>query len=458
LRALTLTTFFSVALAACSGKATAPNDTAGPAETAAPDPDTGEGVAEVGAEIAEEVMAEVAGEVHVARKNTCTAPASAAVPNARVPAGFCAAIWATDLAQPRGLFVTTTGDVLVVERGQGRVTALWDGDGDGLSGAGERAVLASASGLNHGVSVRGGFLYASSATSVRRWPYAGARSDLGAGEVVVRDIPSAGHSTRTLAFDGAGRLYVSCGSASNVDADSRRSRIRRFDVATVPAGGLAFDAGEVFADGLRNEVGLAFDGQDRLWGVQNGIDMLNRDDLGGDIHNDNPAEIVSRFDTPGAFYGYPFCWTEFRLPANVGKGPGTMWAHEQTINDGTHSDAWCQDPTKVDVPELAMQAHSAPLDLEFYNGDSFPEAYRGDLFITFHGSWNRNPPTGYQVVHVDIDASGHLKAPTSFFENAGQSDDGWPHRPVGIRVGRDGQLFVSSDASSSLIVIGHSGE
>jgi len=100
-----------------------------------------------------------------------------------------------------------------------------------------------------------------------------------------------GHRTRTLAFDSSGRLYVSIGSADNVDEDSFRARIRRFDLnnVTLP---VDFVDGEVFADGLRNEVGLAFDRHNVLWGVENGADKLYRDDLGGDIHNDNPAEEV----------------------------------------------------------------------------------------------------------------------------------------------------------------------
>lgn len=395
------------------------------------------------------------------RTNTCTAPAGAAIDNATVPDGFCASVWADDLAAPRGLFVTDDGDVLVVERSRSQVTVLWDDDHDGVSGEGERAKLAGESGLNHGVTVHDGFLYGSSPTTVFRWPYAaGTRADLGDSEVVVKGIPDGGHSTRTLVFDAGGRLYVSCGSGSNVDSDSRRSRIRRFSIANLPDGGLDFGTGEVFADGLRNEVGLAFDAQGRLWGVQNGMDDIFREELGGDIHDDNPAEMLSRFDTPGAFHGYPFCWAEFKLPQGVGHGPGTMWAHESTIDDGTHTDAWCQSLDHVDPPELAMQAHSAPLDLEFYDGGSFPSSFDGDLFITFHGSWDRDPPTGYKVVHVDVDASGHPSNPEPFFEFSGAGDiaQQWPHRPVGVRVGKDGQLFVSSDASDMIVVIGHQGQ
>src|SRR5690606_4253378 len=136
--------------------------------------------------------------------NTCVTPASAALDDASVPPGFCASIWAADLDTPRGLWVADNGDVLVVERGDSQVTVLWDDDGDGVSGATERARLAGASGLNHGVTVHDGFLYASSASTVYRWAYApGDRVDLGAGVVVVRDIPTGGHTTRTVALDDA---------------------------------------------------------------------------------------------------------------------------------------------------------------------------------------------------------------------------------------------------------------
>ncbi len=381
------------------------------------------------------------------------------VASAYVPDGFCASEWATGLGQPRGIFVAPNGDVLVVERQEGQVTVLWDDDGDRVSGPSERALLAKAPGLNHGVTIHGGFLYASSATTVFRWAYAsGARSDLGAPTTLIRGIPSGGHSTRTLAVDGAGLLYVSVGSGSNVDPDSSRARIRRFPLDAIPDSGVSFGDGEVFADGLRNEVGLAFDGQGRLWGVQNGVDNLQRSDLGGDIHEDNPAEELNLFDTAGRHYGYPYCWSEFLLPPGVGGGPGTQWAHPSFISDGTHTDAWCRDPANVVAPQLAMQAHSAPLDLEFYDGAAFPADHRGDLFVTFHGSWNRAVPTGYKLVRVHFDG-GKPQEPTRFFEYSGAGDfaSAWRHRPVGVRVGKDGQLFVTSDSSGTVVIIGYDG-
>jgi glucose/arabinose dehydrogenase len=392
---------------------------------------------------------------------TCTFPAAALLQNASLPVGFCAWIWASDLGTPRGITTAANGDVLVVERAGGQVTVLFDDDGDGVSGSSERAPLAEAPGLNHGVAIHGGFLYASSASAVYRWAYAaGARADLGAPQTVIQGIPSGGHSTRTLAFDDLGRLYVSVGSKSNLDSNSDRARIRRFSAAQVAAGGVAFDQGEIFADGLRNEVGLAFDPQGVLWGVENGIDNLERADLGGDLHNTNPSEEVNRFAVPGAFYGYPYCWSEYQLAEGVGGGPGTQWLHPAFDDDGVHSDAWCKDPGNVTPPAFAMPAHVAPLDVLFYRGAAFPQDARGDAFVSWHGSWNSDDPVGRKVVRLRFGANGQPQALEPLLEYMGPGDvaGDWPHRPVGLAVDALGRLLVTSDASGAVLAIGYDAE
>nr|PZN15930.1 MAG: hypothetical protein DIU78_25310 [Pseudomonadota bacterium] len=385
----------------------------------------------------------------------CVFPSSAAIEKASVPEGFCAWQWASGVGEARGITVDSEGNVLVVARGDADVVALWDEDGDGVSSDTERAVIASAPGLNHGIALHEGYLYASSATTVYRWPYTANRMPLGNPETVVTGIPSGGHSTRTLALDDA-YLYVSVGSGSNVDSDSTRARIRRFALADLDDGPVAFTQGEVFADGLRNEVGLAFDAQGRLWGVENGRDSLSRADLGGDIHEDNPAEELNLFEEAGRFYGYPYCWTEFVLPDSVGMGAGTQWADPEFMDDGTHTDAWCRDPDNVVPPVLAFQAHSAPLDILFYEGAAFPAEYQGDAIVSLHGSWNRDEPTGYKVVRMPFDDDG---MPTGdvvpLLEYAGPGDDAaeWPHRPVGLAVLPSGVLLVTSDASDAVLAV-----
>ena len=215
---------------------------------------------------------------------------------ASLPEGFSVAHFASARG-PRGMLIVESGDLLVVERrGVSCVSVLWDDNGDDVSDANERACIASSAvGLNHGLAVSGGYLFASSDTTVFRWPYTGTeRADLGPHTVVVQNINAdgnggapRGHTTRTLVFDAAGLLYVSVGSNNNVDADSFRSRIRRFGgVTAADAQPAEFVDGEVWADGLRNEVGLAFDANGTLWGVENGADNLVRDDVGGDVQLD----------------------------------------------------------------------------------------------------------------------------------------------------------------------------
>jgi len=349
---------------------------------------------------------------------------------------------------------------LVVEANSARVLALWDDNHDGRNDNSERAVLAAAAGLNQGIAINGGFLYASSATTVFRWRYvAGMRTNLGAAQTVISNIPGGGHSTRSIAFDNDGLLYVSVGSAGNVDQDSRRSRIVRFDVSTVP---LNWANGEVFADGLRNEVGMALDNTGVMWGVENGCDNLQRSDLGGDIHDDNPGEEVNKFVTPGRFYGYPYCWSEYILP-DFGLGVDTQWYHPQF--QGTYTDAWCRNTNNVVPPVWSLPAHTAPLDMSFYHGHSFPSQYSGGIFVALHGSWNRNPPQGYRVNFLTVENGVPVKEdPFLRFNGNGER---WSNniRPSGLSNNecRDGSgdtkdcLFVTSDATGHIIKIGYYG-
>ena len=383
----------------------------------------------------------------------CGAPSAARIEGGAVPGGLCAWVWARVLAQPRGMIGVEGGDVLVVERGRSRVVALFDGDGDGVSGEDERAVLAEAEGLNHGIALQGAALYASSATTVYRWAYEpGARERLGEPTVVVRGIPSGGHRTRTLIFDAEGRLYVSVGSRANVDPSSARARVMRYALDAGPDGGIEWERGEVWADGLRNEVGLAFDARGRLWGVQNGVDNLARDDLGGDIHADNPAEELNLLDEGGRFHGYPYCWTEYALPRSVGRGRGTQWAHPDFTDDDTHTDAWCRDRASVVPPRFSLPAHTAPLDVMFWRAGALPSALDGDAIVGMHGSWNRPTPIGYQVARIRFE-DGAPRSHEPLLESAGDDARSWRHRPVALARGPRGELLVTSDATGVVLAI-----
>lgn len=401
--------------------------------------------------------------------------------------GFCAGELplSRSIDRPRSIVAVGAADFLTLERGTGSVLLGEDLDGDGIPET--VRTLAQASGLNHGLAVTATHLYASSDTAVYRWPYDPATKTVSDAppQVVIENIDASGrHVTRTLAIDPAAAatntntiLYVSVGSADNVDADSSRSRIRCFDLQDEMQFPLDFQTGIVFADGLRNEVAMEFRPQDNvLWGAGNGPDSLVRSDLGGpDMFNDNPAEEVHRFDMsstnsaqPPQNYGYPYCFREYELGSS-GLGRGTAWAWPSFLDDGTVTDRQCRDVDTYDVPVLAMQAHSAPLGMAFYQYsdnrpaacdgvEPFPESMDGDAFIAFHGSWNRATPTGYKVVHVPITADGTgveggIGAdPVDLLQSAGDGakwSDGF--RPVDVSFDACGRLLVSSDGSRGVL-------
>jgi len=188
--------------------------------------------------------------------------------NAILEVGFCAYEIPIELDKPRSVRAIGISNALVLERGTQSVVYLYDSDGDLV--ADSKRTLATAPSLNHGLVVYDDYIYASSDTIVYRWPFIDDDdfNTIGEMEVVVENMNAdgrggapQGHTTRTLIFDDMGRLYISVGSIDNIDPDSTRSRIRRFDlvnsnITTYP---IDFQTGEIFADGLRNEVGLAFD-------------------------------------------------------------------------------------------------------------------------------------------------------------------------------------------------------
>jgi glucose/arabinose dehydrogenase len=347
------------------------------------------------------------------------APRSTPCPGAIVDAWtsdprLCLYTFADGLGQPRQLAFAPTGELFV---NNGRVTVLYDDDHDGTSRADERATFATAPGLGHGIAFApdARHVYASSQTTVFRWPYQpGARAATAPAEPVVTGIPAGGHVTRTLAFDSRGRLYVSVGSYSNVDTEpaqrDTRAQIRRFTVPDpLPAGGLPYTAGN-------------------------------------DVHNDNPAEKVNLVDGTGAtFYGYPTCFAEYRMPG--GGGPGTLWADASLPPADRQSDAWCRDPANVHPPAFALPAHWAPLGIIEYQGTALPFGH--DLLVTSHGSWDASPAVGRVLARLRR-TGDTITAVEPVLGERGADDrlaqGTWRARPVDVREAPDGTLYLSDDA------------
>jgi glucose/arabinose dehydrogenase len=312
------------------------------------------------------------------------------------------------------------GELYVAERGAGRIVRLPDRDEDGIADP----VDVVAEGLRAPSSVdfhADGSLYVGETTRVVRLSDLDGDGSFEELRVVVDGLPSGGHNTRTVlvASNGSG-LFVSIGSSCNVcvESDERRATIMRYDAD----GG----AGRVFARGLRNAVGIVFrPGTDELWATNNGRDWLG-DDL--------PPETVYHV-RQGEDAGWPRCHGGRIVDPDFGE-PGA-----------------CEG---VAVPQVEIQAHSAPLGLTFYTGLQFPEVYHGDLFVALHGSWNRSTPVGYAVAHIPMEEG--RPGPVREFAVGWLREDGsnWG-RPVDVLTGTDGSLFVSEDGRGTVYRIYYAG-
>jgi glucose/arabinose dehydrogenase len=335
-------------------------------------------------------------------------------------AGFHVSVFAQEIDGARMMIFTPGGVLLVSESGEGKVVALPDPK---QTGKANRTVTVL-SGLNepHGLAFYEGKLYVAENDKVRRydWDEANLRAS---NPTKLADLPTGGgHSTRTILFHG-GKMYISAGSSCNVclEKDSRRATVMEFN----PDG----SGQRIFAKGLRNAVGLAVNPKtDTVWATVNGRDWLG-DDL-------PPETIYDLGKDGGVDGGWPFCYGD-RVPDSNFTKPG---------------DDRCKN---VLEPKVQMQAHSAPLGLGFYEGTQFPAEYRNNIFVAFHGSWNRSVPTGYKIVRVKLDDKGQPEGGAEDFITGwlapGETKKGrWMGRPVGIIFGSDGSMYVSDDAKGAI--------
>ena len=344
------------------------------------------------------------------------------VADVTVPDGFAVSVFAEGLNGPRFIAFGPDGVLYVADRGAGRIVALPDLDGDGVSDE----VQVFAEGLNspHSLVYHEGSWYIGVPTGVVRLTDTAGDGKADETVTLMDDYPTGGHSTRTVIFLPDGRMAVSIGSSCNVceETDPRRAGIVVYEDAT--------GSGErQFAVGLRNAVGLAIHPETGdLWATNNGRDLMG-DDL--------PPETVNLV-REGADFGWPRCHSGEVIDPDFGF-PGSC--------DG------------VEPPIATWQAHTAPLGLVFYTGTNFPAEYQGDLFIALHGSWNHSTGVGYSVVRLPLDGS----TPTGPVEDFAT---GWldltvhqvTGRPVGLAVGPDGALYVSDDKGGIIYRIVWTGE
>ncbi len=364
--------------------------------------------------------------------------------------GTLVAVFAEGLDHPRWLYVLPNGDVLVAEtnappkpedskgiRGwvmgkvmdragaavpsANRITLLRDGNHDGV--AETRSSFIENLNSPFGMTLVGNDLYVADTDRLLRFTYVEGQTSITSKPMKVIDLPAGTlnhHWTKNvIASQDGSKLYVTVGSNSNVgenglEQEQGRAAIWEVDRATGNQ--------RIFASGLRNPNGMAWEpSSGKLWTAVN-----ERDEIGSDLV---PDYITSVKD--GGFYGWPFSYFGQHVDARVSP----------------------QDPDRVAqaiAPDYAVGPHTASLGLTFAQGSTLPAPFTEGAFIGQHGSWNRNPHSGYKVIFVPFSGGKPSGQPMDVLSGFLNQDEEAMGRPVGVVIDRQGSLLVADDVGNKV--------
>jgi len=357
--------------------------------------------------------------------------------------------FAEGLNHPRWLYVLPNGDVLVAETntppqaaqtglmawimrtvmawaGAGvpspnRLILLRDADGDGV--AETQSTFLTRLNSPFGMALIGDSLYVANTDAVLRFPYREGDTSITAPGSKVADLPAGDynyHWTKNIiASQDGSKLFAAIGSNSNAAENGIAAEQGRAAIVAIYLG-----TGHVtpYASGLRNPVGMALQPESgTLW-----VAVNERDELGSDLVPDYMTSVKE-----GGFYGWPYSYYGDHLDPRVKPQNPDLVA-------------------KAILPDYALGPHTASLGLAFYDAKLLPERYRGGAFVGQHGSWNRDPRSGYKVIFVPFSggrpAGTEQDVLTGFLDAQGNARG----RPVGVAMARDGALLVADDVGNTV--------
>jgi glucose/arabinose dehydrogenase len=339
----------------------------------------------------------------------------------RLPPGFKLEVYADNVPAARSMAWGQRGTLFVGTR-NGNVYSVSGKPGADKPSIDRPMVRTLAAGLNmpNGVAFRDGALYVAEVHRILRYDaIEGSLAKVPEPKVVRADLPKdRHHGWRYIAFGPDGKLYVPIGAPCNVCNEPEYGLITRMN----PDG----SDYEVFARGVRNSVGFTWHPiSKQLWFTDNGRDFLGED---------APPCELNHAPRAGLDFGFPYC-------------------HGRNITDPEFGRLG--ECSKIAPPVQTLGAHVAPLGVKFYTGSAFPAAYRNQVFIAEHGSWNRKEPSGYRITLVKLDgekALGYEPFASGFHQ--GRETFG---RPVDLLVLGDGSMLVSDDLAGAIYRISYTG-
>jgi glucose/arabinose dehydrogenase/mono/diheme cytochrome c family protein len=404
-----------------------------------------------------------------------------------LPPGFRALVVADNLVlgrksgntaeRLRGLAIAPNGDIFAKTK-FGPILALRDTNGDGRID--EQKEFGPGDGGTH-IAFHNGYLYHSSRTAIYRYRYVpGELVPTSPLETIVRDLPAEkDHDAKAFAFDDQGRMVVEIGSPYNVfsEGDRRRGAKGKTEAEITEflktyGGFWRFDAakpnqtqadGTRFATGQRHALALAWHPVSKhFFMVQMGRDNMNviAPEFYDELDNAERVSEVMHLLREGANFGWPTTYWDPIKRAHM-LAPEYGGDNRQRVEPGL-----------FDAPVVAFPGHWAPLQMTHYTGTQFPQKYRGGMFVTFHGSWNRAPRSqaGYKVVFVPFDEQGMPVKGTDKFGKYETFADGFSgleeftaprdarFRPGGVAQGPDGSLYITDTVKGRLWRVIYTGE
>lgn len=338
-----------------------------------------------------------------------------------LPEGFKIDVYAEGVPNARHMALGDRGTLFVGSRREGKVYAIVDRDGDHK--ADEVKVIAEGLKLPTGVAFKDGDLYVSAVTSILRFDDIEAHLDNPPAPVTITDqFPDKHHGWKYIAFGPDGWLYVPIGAPCNICDEKGYANIQRLKIE-----GDKVAKTETWANGVRNTVGFTWHPTTgALWFTDNGRDMLGDDTPPGEL---NTAPVA------GKHFGFPYCHGGDILDPEFGEGKN------------------CSDYV---APVQKLGPHVAPLGVKFYTGNQFPAAYKNQVLIAEHGSWNRSNKIGYRVTLVTLNDQGEATSYKPFIDGWLQGEENWG-RPVDVLVMPDGSLLVSDDYAGAIYRVSYKG-
>lgn len=360
-----------------------------------------------------------------------------------VPVGFSIKVFAGhlkdhDLSGARLMTLGPDGNIYLSLTKQNKVVMVLDENHDGVA---DRIQTVVEQGLNapHGLTFVDGQLYIANQDSVVKVIQEGGQWPATKVEPIIQNLPSGGHTLKTLKLGPDGYLYLNVGSSCNVCVEIYpiRATILRYTIDGKPAGALQtlgrHQQSAIWAKGLRNSQGFAWHPITKvMYATNEGAD--NRSDTkNGSVNDEIPPEHLNVIKA-AQDYGWPYCWGDHVMDPNF-----------------PNSDDYCQ---TTEAPVATFTSHSTPIGLAFLHQANVPKEYQYDAIAALHGSWNRQQPSGYQLSRIRFNASHQPIGVETLISGWLQGEYAWG-RPVDVIVGNDRAIYVSDDKMGVMYRLSH---